>query len=121
MNLDLNYTINNSTSVNSCFNHYFCFIFFIFLIFFPVLLTILILLKYKNRKRRRIYNFDPLFKKKGKKDDVIRNCIICYDNIEFKKLVILRCDHYYHKECIKKWLRIHMVCPICREDYNLSI
>ena len=79
------------------------------------------IIKKKNRKRRRIYNFDPLFKKKGKKDDEIRNCIICYDNIEFKKLVILRCDHYYHKECIKKWLKIHMVCPICREDYNLSI
>lgn len=116
-----NYTINNSTSIHSCINDNFCLIFLLITGSVPILLTILILLNRKNRKRRRIFNFDLLFKKKGEKDDVIRNCIICHDNIPFEKLVILRCDHYYHKECIKKWLRIHMICPICRADYNLSI
>ena len=122
-NYIVNYTIYNSTLTYSCVNdNFFCFIFILLLIFLPLLVFILILLnKKKNRKRNRIYDIDQLFKKNKKKDDVIRNCIICHDNISFENLVILRCNHYYHKECIKKWLRIHMICPVCRADYNLSI
>ena len=31
-------------------------------------------------------------------------------------IVILKCSekHYFHEECIKKWLKINGICPACR-------
>lgn len=27
--------------------------------------------------------------------------------------------HYYHEECIAKWLMVHLCCPVCREQIEL--
>ena len=39
-------------------------------------------------------------------------CPICWD----KKcdIQLTRCGHFYHEECIKKWLEFHNSCPYCR-------
>ncbi|KAF8411006.1 hypothetical protein HHK36_003545 [Tetracentron sinense] len=42
-------------------------------------------------------------------------CIIC--QIEYKnqeKIGMLKCGHEYHADCIKKWLLVKNVCPICK-------
>ncbi|PON92786.1 43kDa postsynaptic protein [Trema orientale] len=44
-------------------------------------------------------------------------CIICQDDYKnFEKIGILNCGHEYHAECLKKWLLIKNVCPICKSE-----
>lgn len=43
-------------------------------------------------------------------------CTICLSNIKVGDTYTkLRCEHMYHRECIKTWLESKASCPICRE------
>lgn len=45
------------------------------------------------------------------------NCIICYEEILKNEFVIyLKCNHFYHKSCISKWLNIDSRCPYCKRE-----
>ena len=53
--------------------------------------------------------------KKIKKND----CPICKDVFVEKEYCLkLPCDHYFHNKCVKKWLRMHNSCPICRKKID---
>uniref|UniRef100_A0A0E0D6B6 RING-type E3 ubiquitin transferase n=1 Tax=Oryza meridionalis TaxID=40149 RepID=A0A0E0D6B6_9ORYZ len=42
-------------------------------------------------------------------------CIICQEEYEAKELVgTLGCGHKYHTMCIKEWLMVKNLCPICK-------
>lgn len=44
-------------------------------------------------------------------------CSICATEYEEDSpVIVMHCDpkHYFHEECIKRWLRINATCPICR-------
>ena len=42
------------------------------------------------------------------------SCSICLEVfINKEQLVILKCNHLYHEECIKKWNQIKNICPLC--------
>ncbi|XP_021776488.1 probable E3 ubiquitin-protein ligase ZFP1 [Chenopodium quinoa] len=42
-------------------------------------------------------------------------CIICQDEYEDnEQLGTLECGHEYHVDCLKKWLLLKNVCPICK-------
>jgi len=46
-------------------------------------------------------------------------CVICCDGIKKgEKVMILNCSgkHYFHEDCIKKWLKRKIRCPICRSS-----
>jgi len=46
-------------------------------------------------------------------------CSICMVEFEVReKLRLLPCSHYYHKECIDKWLSENRTCPICKRTIN---
>ena len=50
-------------------------------------------------------------------------CTICA--VEYaadEKIILMQCDsrHFFHEDCIKKWLRINANCPICRAPYVLD-
>ncbi|XP_057457601.1 probable E3 ubiquitin-protein ligase ZFP1 [Lotus japonicus] len=50
-------------------------------------------------------------------DQETDSCMICQD--EFKnqeEIGILRCEHEYHAECLRKWLLVKNVCPICKSE-----
>lgn len=50
-------------------------------------------------------------------DKEIDSCIICQDDyVTFEKIGVLGCGHEYHAECLKKWLLIKNVCPICKSE-----
>ena len=51
--------------------------------------------------------------------DQCTNCVICADDIKFgDDIVILKCPgrHYFHAECIKQWLTVKVMCPMCRSE-----
>ncbi|XP_028230156.1 E3 ubiquitin ligase BIG BROTHER-related-like [Glycine soja] len=49
----------------------------------------------------------------------IDRCVIC--QVEYEEgeaLVALQCEHPYHSDCIRKWLQIKKVCPICGNEVS---
>ncbi|KAJ9705423.1 hypothetical protein PVL29_003458 [Vitis rotundifolia] len=43
------------------------------------------------------------------------SCIICQEEYENEeKIGFLDCGHEYHADCLKKWLLVKNVCPLCR-------
>ena len=44
-----------------------------------------------------------------------RLCAICYEDFTVGSHVVVEtvCQHRFHKHCIKKWLRLKNVCPLC--------
>lgn len=54
-------------------------------------------------------------KNKKRKLSPPSKCIICLELIEYRKdLTFITCGHFYHDECINKWLEKKVTCPICR-------
>jgi len=43
-------------------------------------------------------------------DDV---CAICYQELTSAR--ITRCNHYFHGVCLRKWLYVQDICPLCHE------
>lgn len=43
-------------------------------------------------------------------DDV---CAICYQELTSAR--ITRCNHYFHSVCLRKWLYVQDICPLCHE------
>lgn len=41
------------------------------------------------------------------------NCPICLE--ELKKIKPMACGHYFHDNCIKKWMEIRYCCPVCKK------
>ena len=47
-------------------------------------------------------------------DAVCAICLCDYeDDEELRKMA---CTHYFHKECVDEWLRLHKNCPLCKRD-----
>lgn len=42
------------------------------------------------------------------------NCVICCDELK-TCIVKLKCNHFYHKDCIKTWIKIKALCPLCND------
>ncbi|KAB1216557.1 E3 ubiquitin ligase BIG BROTHER [Morella rubra] len=50
-------------------------------------------------------------------DQEADSCIICQDEYKNReKIGILDCGHEYHANCLKKWLLVKNVCPICKSE-----
>ena len=46
-------------------------------------------------------------------------CIICFEKISFQDKHYLHCGHYFHCDCINKWLNSEKNnCPICKRDID---
>ncbi|XP_047175673.1 probable E3 ubiquitin-protein ligase ZFP1 [Vigna umbellata] len=44
-------------------------------------------------------------------------CVICQDEYKNQEEIgILRCQHKYHANCIRRWLHEKNVCPICKSE-----
>ncbi|GMJ12998.1 hypothetical protein like AT3G19910 [Hibiscus trionum] len=49
------------------------------------------------------------------------SCVICrVDYEDGDSLTALSCKHSYHPECIKNWLKINRVCPVCSAEVSTS-
>lgn len=48
-------------------------------------------------------------------DDV---CAICYQELTTAR--ITKCNHYFHGVCLRKWLYVQDICPLCHDTlYNI--
>ena len=49
--------------------------------------------------------------------NICQECPICLEDIENNNdSSTLKCNHRYHKICIKMWLDRNPICPLCRMD-----
>ncbi|ORZ15889.1 hypothetical protein BCR42DRAFT_416099 [Absidia repens] len=45
------------------------------------------------------------------------DCAVCKDDFNISELVIeLPCQHVFHDDCIKPWLKVNGTCPVCRHS-----
>lgn len=48
-----------------------------------------------------------------------RQCAICISDFEVgEKTVMLKCGHFFHKDCLMPWFLEHHTCPTCRENID---
>lgn len=53
--------------------------------------------------------------KRAYADQELNFCVICQNEYkDQEKIGVLNCGHEYHVDCIKKWLVVKNVCPICK-------
>lgn len=44
-------------------------------------------------------------------------CAICLTEFEDGDMIVTTaCSHLFHKDCISRWLRINVKCPVCRKN-----
>ncbi|XP_020993779.1 probable E3 ubiquitin-protein ligase ZFP1 isoform X2 [Arachis duranensis] len=44
-------------------------------------------------------------------------CIICQDEYKNQDMIgVLQCEHEYHADCLRKWLLVRNVCPLCKSE-----
>ena len=46
----------------------------------------------------------------------MKECSICFEDINENDKNILNCNHIYHEKCIEKWFSINHQCPLCRKS-----
>ena len=49
-------------------------------------------------------------------DNIYDECPICLEPMDDKDSATLKCNHKYHKVCLKMWLDRKPICPLCRMD-----
>ncbi len=47
-------------------------------------------------------------------------CSICLENLRTSKSCKLKCNHYYHYNCVMEHFKNNNKCPICRTEFILG-
>ncbi|KAI9084523.1 hypothetical protein K1719_033511 [Acacia pycnantha] len=64
-----------------------------------------------------------LLKKMKISDDKVKEsqCSICLEDFdEHDDVLVLPCDHFFHNNCIVKWLNTGHTCPLCRFELPIE-
>ncbi|KAM5566279.1 E3 ubiquitin-protein ligase [Rosa sericea] len=82
--------------------------------------------KFKLKKNRNGDNSEGVVAAGTEKERVISGedavCCICLakyaNNDELRELP---CSHFFHKDCVDKWLKINASCPLCKSEVGESL
>ena len=92
-----------------------------------LMLKIIIKLFHFIKIKLNNYNINKALKNIKFKDDyVYKNCTICLEEFELKSnVIILQCDHIYHRKCIFDWINLKndtktVKCPNCNRYIYLN-
>ena len=44
-----------------------------------------------------------------------KNCTICLEKMN-KNIVVFKCKHFFHYDCVFKWLFEKNYCPLCKKE-----
>lgn len=71
------------------------------------------------RNENQILNMSSVkFKNVKTKDN---NCTICCTQFENNdSVILLNCNHIFHKECINEWIHYKAECPLCKTSVNVT-
>ena len=59
----------------------------------------------------------PVYKIKNNDNLLLDECPICLDKYLINdKIISLNCNHKFHKDCLKLWIKKNNTCPQCREN-----
>lgn len=76
-------------------------------------------------KQLETVNYDPsLFAQDGNPGDSQEapECCICTEGFTLnKEIKRTPCGHYFHEDCLGKWLRVSITCPLCRLDLERAV
>jgi hypothetical protein len=51
----------------------------------------------------------------SRQDQSIYACAVCMEDYkEQEALLVLPCNHQFHRKCVRTWLQISKTCPTCR-------
>ena len=77
--------------------------------------------KKKKNNKDEINDIQEKKIKKNLKDKLKdKNCRICLNDFNVgEHISYLPCCHVYHSKCIKKWLKINNLCPLCKEEVKI--
>ena len=45
------------------------------------------------------------------------DCVICMNAVEAReprRRMVTPCNHFFHQECLERWMDVKMECPTCR-------
>ncbi|OAY54816.1 probable E3 ubiquitin-protein ligase ZFP1 [Manihot esculenta] len=74
----------------------------------------------RSQLKIRTYSLSPMsinLEEMACMDQETDSCIICQDEYkDQEKIGSLECGHEYHADCLKKWLQVKNVCPICKSE-----
>ena len=49
------------------------------------------------------------------KDNINNTCSICYQKFEkVDDMIVTKCKHIFHKDCLNIWFEKKSKCPLCR-------
>jgi hypothetical protein len=51
------------------------------------------------------------------------DCSICLEDLKVgdKAISVPKCSHWYHETCLKGWLRVQPICPMCKSNVRSAI
>ena len=60
---------------------------------------------------------------KSATDNLQETCTMCLENFKTMDLTMSFpiCQHLFHQDCAKEWLKNHSQCPICRSDVRSNL
>jgi hypothetical protein len=72
-----------------------------------------------NKKKKVVRKVDKTEKLEKRPKIKTDECSICLDVIKYDKS-ILTCNHHFHFLCIFIWFRENLICPVCRQEYDIK-
>ena len=79
------------------------------------------IMQYSNSQNKSPLNFDfnNLVETKIINNKLIEKndtCIICQECFEEEQtIMILQCDHFFHRDCLLMWFQYQNKCPLCKK------